>query len=176
MQDVTTRGICVVLRGVMKVRSVLVVALVPVLAAGLAACGGSKKANTQTAIGIGAVAQAHGTADIGAARRSSPNFKIFPSQVSSIACQIPRGGPYVPGKMRLNGTCATRLRTYHPPKGIKGGHGTVGTVEVVFTERWHYPASSKRWWHATWFIPVRQGQVLKGAARVTGATPPQSWI
>ena len=159
----------------MKARSVLVAVLALALAAGLTACGGSKRVGTGVVRWAGPAGSGDGEASIRAARGSSPNFKIFPRRVSSIACQIPRGGPYVPGKMRLSGTCATQLRTYRPPKGIEGGHGTVGTLEVVFTERWHYPVSSKRWWHATWVVPVRHGHVLKGATRVTG-TPPQSWV
>jgi hypothetical protein len=113
------------------------------------------------------------TVYIRAARKSSPDFKIFPRRVSSVACRIPRGGPYVPGKMWLDGMCATHLRTYHPPKGIHGGHGTVGIVEVAFTERWRY--GSKRWWHATYVVLVRHGYVLKRDTRSAGAAPPQSW-
>lgn len=78
--------------------------------------------------------------------------------------------------MQLDGSCTTQLRTYHPPKGIKGGHGTVGIVEVAFTERWHYPAGSKRSWRSTYIVLVRNGHVLKRDTRSTGAAPPQSWI
>lgn len=161
----------------MKTRSALAVAVALALAAGLTACGGSKKA------GAGGVSPNFGQSGhfannyIRAARASSPNFKMFPRRVSSIACQIPRGGPYTPGKMRLKGICTTRLRAYHPPKGIQGGHGTVGIVEVAFTERWHYPAGSKRWGGtSTYIVLVRNGHVLKRDTHSIGATPPQSWI
>lgn len=79
--------------------------------------------------------------------------------------------------MRLKGICATQLRTYHAPKGIKGGHGTVGIVEVAFTERWHYPWGSKRWGGtSTYIVLVRNGHVLKRDTHSIGAAPPQSWI
>jgi hypothetical protein len=149
----------------MKTRSVLIGALVVALAAGLTACGGSKKAATGVIpTDLGPV----GRASIRAALRSSPNFKIFPRQVASISCQIPRGGPYVPGKMRLDGTCTTRFIPATPPGD--------GVVTVALTERWHYPASSKRWWRTTWIISVAHGHVLKAESRTTGAAPPQSWI
>jgi hypothetical protein len=152
----------------MTMRCVLVVAVALVLAAGLTACGASKK------LGTGVVERPSATKNIRAARDSRPNFKIFPLRVSSVACRIPRGGPYSPGKMWLDGMCSTQLRTYHPPRGIRGGHGTAGTVEVAFTERWRY--GSKRWWHATYIVPVRYGQVFKSETRSTGAAPPQSWM
>lgn len=159
----------------MRVRRALIAALVLVFAASLTACG-SKKAGT--GVITPAVGQAGhlATDSIQAARASSADFKIFPRRAASVACQIPRGGPYVPGKMRLDGTCTTQLRSYHPPKGIQGGHGTVRTVEVVFTERWHYPAGSKRSWRSIWIVLVRNDRVLKADTRSTGATPPQSWI
>jgi len=163
----------------MKARSVVIGVLALALAAGLTACGGSKKRGVTVAISPAPSPPSQSrtaTDEIRAARRSSVDFKIFPLHVSSIHCQIPRGGPYVPGKMRLDGTCATQLLTYHPPKGINGGHGTVGTVEVAFTERWHYPAGSKRWWHATYIVLVQHGHVLKRETHSTGATPPQSWV
>jgi hypothetical protein len=163
----------------MKARRVLIAALLLVSAGGLTACGGSKKDAVTTAISPAPTPPGQSrttTADIRAARRSSVDFKIFPLHVSSIRCQIPRGGPYVPGKMRLDGSCATQLLTYHPPKGIKGGHGTIGMVEVAFTERWHYPAGNRRWWHSTYIVLVRHGHVLKRDTHRTGATPPQSWI
>lgn len=164
------------IRGEMKAQSVVIGVLAFALAAGLTACGGSKKVGTGVIRQAGPAGLGDSEATIRAARRSSPNFKIFPRQVSSVACQIPRGGPYVPGKMRLDGTCATQLLTYHPPKGIKGGHGTIGIVEVAFTERWHYPTGTRRWWHATYIVLVRHGHVLKRDTHCTGATPPQSWI
>ena len=163
----------------MKARRVLIGALVLVLAAGLSACGGSKKGGGTTAISPAPTPPSQSrseTADIRAARSSSVDFKIFPLHVSSIRCQIPRGGPYVPGKMQLDGTCATQLLTYHGSKTNPGGHGSIGIVEVAFTERWHYPAGSKRWWHATYIVLVRHGHVLKRDTHSTGATPPQSWI
>ena len=149
----------------MKARHVLIGALAVALAAGLTACGGSKKAAKDVATpNVGPV----GRASIRAALHSSPNFKIFPRQVTSISCRIPRGGPYVPGKMQLDGTCTTRLIPASPPGD--------GVVTVALTERWHYPASSKRRWHTTWIVPVAHGQILKAETRTTGAAPPQSWI
>jgi hypothetical protein len=150
----------------MKVRSVVVGHLVLALSVGLTACGGSKKSPTGVIpTDLGPV----GKASIRAALQSSPNFKIFPRQVASTSCQIPRGGPYVPGKMRLDGTCTTRLIPASPP-------GAGGVVTVTLTERWHYPTSSKRQSHTTWIIPVAHGRVLKAETRTIGATPPQSWI
>ena len=150
----------------MKTRSLLIGALVLALAAGLTACGGSKKASTE---GITPHLGPVGKASIRAALRSSPNFRIFPRQVTSVSCQIPRGGPYVPGKMRLHGTCTTRFIPASPP-------GAGGVVRVALTERWHYPAGSKRWSHTTWIIAVAHGHVLKAETHTTGAAPPQSWI
>jgi hypothetical protein len=158
----------------MKARCVLPAVVLIAMTAGLAACGGSKKAG-RTPV-ISPVATAPLIANIRAARRSSVVFKIFPLHESSIACQIPRGGPYVPGKMRLDGTCTTQIRTYHGSKTNPGGHGSVGIAEVALTERWQYPASNKRWWHTTWIVLVKQGHVLKADTHTTGATPPQSWI
>lgn len=150
----------------MKTRSVVVGSLAVALAFGLTACGGSKKSGTgPIPTDLGPV----GKASIRAALRSSPNFKIFPRQVASMSCQIPRGGPYVPGKMRLDGICTTRFIPASPP-------GAGGVVTVSPTERWHYPASSERKWHTTWIILVAHGRVLKAETRTTGATPPQSWI
>jgi len=165
----------------MKARRVLIAALVLVLAAGLTACGGSKKGGVTTAVSPAPTPPIQSrttTADIRAARSSSVDFKIFPLHVSSIACQIPRGGPPPPpGKKALiQGTCATQLLTYHGSKTNPGGHGSIGIVEVAFTERWHYPAGSKRWWRSTYIVLVRHGQVLKRDTHSTGATPPQSWI
>ena len=145
---------------------ILLLAVVLAVAAGLTACGGSKKAETGAITpDLGPV----GKASIRAARRSSVVFKIFPRRVTSIACRIPHGGPYVPGKMRLDGICTTRFIPASPP-------GAGGVVEVAFTERWHYPAGSKRWWHAAWIISVAHGHVLKAETHTTGATPPQSWL
>src|SRR5271154_7203980 len=145
-------------------RKALVVAVVAALVAGVTACGASKK--------VGTGAARHFTPDsIRAARASSPNFKIFPARVASVACRIPRGGPYAPGKMWLAGTCATQLRM---PAGIHGGHGTAGRVlpliDVAFTERWRY--GSKRWWHATYIVRVPHGHVRVRDTRITGAAPP----
>lgn len=141
------------------------------VAAGLTACGEGKKATVASNVAEPRMA----AADIRAARRSSVNFKIFPLRVSTVRCQIPRGGPYVPGTMRLDGTCTTQVQTYSQ-EGNRGGHGTVGIVEVAFTERWRWPITGKRWWRATYIVLVRQGHVLKGETRTTGVAPPQSWL
>jgi hypothetical protein len=71
--------------------------------------------------------------------------------------------------MRLAGTCTTRFIPASPP-------GAGGVVTVAFTERWHYPATGKRWWHTTWIVSVAHGHVLKAETHATGATPPQSWV
>jgi hypothetical protein len=162
----------------MRARGVLLAALLLALAVSLTACGGSKESGVTTVVSPAPSPPSQSrstTVDIRAARRSGVEFKIFPLRVSSIRCQIPRGGPYVPGKMRLDGTCSTEILPYHPPKGIKGGHGTNGIFEVAFTERWHYPTGSKRWWRATFIVMVRHWREVYGVRR-TGATPPQSWI
>jgi hypothetical protein len=154
------------IRRAMKARSVVVGSLVLALAAGLTACGGSKRSGTGVIrTDLGPV----GRASIRAALMSSPNFKIFPRQVASISCRIPRGGPYVPGKMRLDGTCTTRFIPASPP-------GAGGVVTVVLTERWRYPSGSKRQSHTTWIVPVAHGHVLNAETHTTGASPPQSWF
>jgi hypothetical protein len=172
------RGILRRISEEMKARSALAIAVALALVVCLSACGGSKKVGTGVVRQAGPAGLGDSEGSIRAARQSSPSFKIFPRQVSSIACQIPRGGPPPPPgrKALIPGTCATQLLAYHPPKGIRGGHGTIGIVEVAFTERWHYPAGSKRWYRSTYIVLVRNGHVLTRDTHNTGAAPPQSWI
>jgi hypothetical protein len=131
---------------------------------GLAACGGSKKAAKLPTLPDRAGGPALLAAQVRAARHSSPNFKIFPLHPSSVACRVPHGGPYAPGRMWLPGICTTRLR-----------HRGRSTVEVAFTERWRYPAKTGRWWRTTWRVVVDPaGRVV--STRSHGAAPPQSWV
>jgi hypothetical protein len=149
----------------MKLRSLSALAVALAAAAGVTACGDTTKAGTGGS-------RSSASSQIRAARASSPDFKIFPLRVSSVPCSIPRGGP-VAADMSLDGTCATRVRVYHPPKGIHGGHGTSGIVEVTFSERWRF--GGPRWRRSTYVVLVRHGHVLKRDTRWAGADPPQSW-
>lgn len=145
------------------------------MAAGLTACGESKKAAQEREARVGMAVLVQGialqreSADIRAARQSSVVFKIFPLHSSSSACEIPRGGPNVPGKMRLAGTCITSVRT-------SPGPGLEPVIAVVFTEEWRYPSGSKHVFHATWIVPVKDRHALKGQTVTKGSTPPQSWV
>lgn len=88
-------------------------------------------------------------------------FKIFPDQISSVACQVPRGGGLETGPWRLLGTCTTQIRNNFGQD-----------VQVVFTERWHWPG--ERSWQHTWIVVVGPtGHVISTQSR--GVAPPQSW-
>ena len=123
---------------------------------------------------IGALAQ------IDAARRSDPLFRIFPPRQASATCWIPeprmpppmrvlttpmRGATPPPPPPRLRATCTTALDHTRPPGKPY--------VMVVFTERWsEYENETQK---CTWEVLLGStGKVITTHFR--GDPPPQYWV
>ena len=101
---------------------------------------------------------------VAVARRSSSVLHIFPAQLGSGACRIPRGGVNLAAST-FAGRCVTEYASATRQSVAAGG------VRIRFAERWGRGGSAAR---AAWIVTVRYRDGSVVDTQVTGQ-PPQLW-